>query len=186
MVDGHKGQCTRGRSDRLVVRGRSGHRPIGDRVARADRGDPIPRRQQPRDPDRVRSRRVIRRSRKPATLQIRRGGFRLETIFDWRGYFGPKSATIDGSNEMQPDGRGFVARLRGRAGYVIGRVLRRLTFGQPTLHRGPLAIRRQRAALTEYPVIAQSCPLLSDRNPVTDKNAMVFVHGTASCGLQET
>ena len=114
------------------------------------------------------------------------GDYRLETIFDWRGYFGPKSATIDGSNEMQPDGRGFVARLRGRAGYVIGRVLRRLTFGQPTLHRDPLAIRRQRAALTEYPVIAQSCPLLSDRNPVTDKNAMVFVHGTASCGLQET
>ena len=110
--------------------------------------------------------------------------YRLETIFDWRGYFGPQSATIDGSNEMQPDGPGFVTRLRGRAGYAVGRVLRRLTFGQPTLHKDPLAVRRERAASAEYPLIAQQCPILSDRNPVHDRHAMIFVHGTASCGLQ--
>ena len=85
---------------------------------------------------------------------------------------------------MQPDGPGFVSRLRGRASYVVGRVLRRLTFGQPTSHKDPLTVRRERAASAEYPLIAQWCPLLSDRKPVTDKRAMVFVHGTASCGLQ--
>jgi hypothetical protein len=112
------------------------------------------------------------------------GGYRLETIFDWRGHFGPQSATIDGANEMQPDGPGFVTRLRGRAGYAIGRVLRRLTFGQPTLHKDPLALRRERAASAEYPLIAQQCPALGDRNPVTDRHVMVFVHGIVSCGLQ--
>jgi pimeloyl-ACP methyl ester carboxylesterase len=115
--------------------------------------------------------------------------YRLETIFDWRAYFGLRSATIDGSTEMHPDGARFVTRarmprLRGRFGYAIGRVLRRLTFGQPTLHKDPLAVRRERAASTEYPQIARLCPLLSDRNHVEDSQAMVFVHGTASCGLQ--
>jgi hypothetical protein len=112
------------------------------------------------------------------------GDHRLETIFDWRGYFGPQSATIDGSNEMQPDGPGFVTRFRGRASHLVGRVLRRLTFGHPSLHKDPLAIRRERAASAEYPQIAHLCPVLSERNPVTDKHALVFVHGTASCGLQ--
>jgi hypothetical protein len=112
------------------------------------------------------------------------GDYRVETIFDWRGYFGLHSATIDGSTEMLQNGPGFFTRLRGRAGYAVGRVLRRLTFGQPTLHKDPLAVRRARAASAEYPLIAQRCPLLSDRNPVNDTHAMVFVHGTASCGLQ--
>jgi hypothetical protein len=66
--------------------------------------------------------------------------------YDWRGYFGLQSATIDGSNEMQPDGPGFITRLRGRAGYVVERVLRRLRFGQTTLNKDPLVVRRQRAA----------------------------------------
>lgn len=112
------------------------------------------------------------------------GDHRLETIFDWRGYFGPQSATIDGSNDMQSDGPGFVTRFRGRSSHLVGRVLRRLTFGHPTLHHDPLAIRRERAASAEYPQIAQWCPVLSERNPVADKHALVFVHGTASCGLQ--
>src|SRR6266850_4942868 len=61
----------------------------------------------------------------------------LQTILDWRGYFGARSAVIDGCAEMHSNRRGFVARLRGQSGYVVGRLLRRLTFGMPTLDRDP-------------------------------------------------
>jgi pimeloyl-ACP methyl ester carboxylesterase len=109
---------------------------------------------------------------------------RLETILDWRGYFGPRSAVIDGSNDMRSNGRGFVTRLRGRTGYLVGRVLRRLTFGHPTLERDPLALSRERGAARKHSVVARACPVLSERDQVVSPQAMVFVHGTASCGLQ--
>jgi len=89
---------------------------------------------------------------------------------------------------MHSNRRGFVARLRGQSGYVVGRLvgrlLRRLTFGMPTLDRDPLALHRERGASQRYSRVAQACPTLSEREVVVAREAMVFVHGTASCGLQ--
>ena len=50
---------------------------------------------------------------------------RLETILDWRGYFGRGSAVIDGWNTMRRRGKGFVASLRGTFGFLVASVLRR-------------------------------------------------------------
>ncbi|MBI3918497.1 MAG: hypothetical protein HY322_16000 [Betaproteobacteria bacterium] len=108
----------------------------------------------------------------------------LETVFDWRGYFGPNTAIIDGWHEMAGDRRGFIARLRGTTGFIIGRTLRRLTFDNPTLDRDPLFECRERGAARRYPDVASACPVLSERNPVSAPHAMVFVHGATSCGLQ--
>ncbi|HSU30772.1 MAG TPA: hypothetical protein VLJ11_06020 [Bryobacteraceae bacterium] len=108
----------------------------------------------------------------------------LETILDWRGYFGTRSVVIDGYTEMHSNSRGFVARMRARSGYVVGRLLRRLTFGTPALDRDPLALHRERGAARRYAGVAQACPALSEREEVVSPEAMVFVHGTASCGVQ--
>jgi hypothetical protein len=48
------------------------------------------------------------------------GENRLETIFDWRGYFGLRSATIDGSNEMAAGWAG-IRHAPARAGGLRGR-----------------------------------------------------------------
>src|SRR5437660_694947 len=84
--------------------------------------------------------------------------------------------TADGLAEMHPNRRGFVARLRGQSGYVVGRLLRRLTFGTPTLDRDPLALHRERGASQRYSRVAQACPTLSEREVVVAREAMVFVH----------
>lgn len=121
-----------------------------------------------------------------ARLRYRYAGqdHKLETVLDWRAYLGVHSATVDGWSKMAGNGRGLVARTRCAGGYMVGRLLRRLTFGNPTLESDPLAIVRERRAADEYPHVASLYPALTDRESLTGPHAVVFVHGTVSCGLQ--
>jgi hypothetical protein len=108
----------------------------------------------------------------------------LETILDWRGYFGRNSAVVDGWTKMRSAGHGFVASIGGTVGFVVASVLRRLTLvPQPTPERDPTAQRRLIALSERYAHIANGCPDLSRINPVDHKCAIVFVHGMVSCGI---
>jgi hypothetical protein len=108
----------------------------------------------------------------------------LETILDWRGYFGTNSAVVDGWTKMRSAGHSFVASIRGAVGYVVGTVLRRLTRPQPTLERDPTAAGRLLKMSDRHPHIANGCPDLSRTSPVELDCALVFVHGMVSCGIQ--
>ena len=111
-------------------------------------------------------------------------GYTLETILDWRGYFGRESGVIDGWKTMRRSGKGFVASLKGTFGIVVGSVLRRLTRGEPTLKRDPTARARLIRMSERYPHVAADCPDLSTIAPSRHDRAAVFVHGTVSCGIQ--
>ncbi len=63
----------------------------------------------------------------------------LETILDWRGYFGRQSAVVDGWTKMRLQGHGYVASFFGTFGFVICHTVRRLTRPQPTIERDPTA-----------------------------------------------
>ncbi|PYV19610.1 MAG: hypothetical protein DMG07_01510 [Acidobacteria bacterium] len=109
---------------------------------------------------------------------------RLETILDWRGYFGRQSLIVDGWTTMRRRGHGFVASLRGTVGFVAASVLRRLTREPPTFDQDPTAKSRLVEMSERYPHIASSCPDLSTIRPVQHDSAIVFVHGTVSSGIQ--
>jgi hypothetical protein len=70
----------------------------------------------------------IRDENRVERLKFRYGSseHRLEIIFEARGYYGTESAVIDHWREMRRSGHGYVASMRGSAGFIVGRVLRRL------------------------------------------------------------
>jgi len=109
--------------------------------------------------------------------------YALETIFDWRGYFGRESAIVDGWRTMRSSGKGFVASLAGTFGYIAGDVLRRLARPAPTLERDPKAKTRLIQMTEKYRHVAEHCPDLSTSAPAAHDAAAVFVHGTVSCGI---
>ena len=109
---------------------------------------------------------------------------RLETILDWRGYFGTGSLIGDGWTTMRRRGHGFIASVEGTVGYVVASVLRRLTRDPIEQGRDPTARRRLIAMSERYPQVAEACPDLSSIEPVAHDCAIVFVHGTVSCGIQ--
>jgi hypothetical protein len=108
----------------------------------------------------------------------------LEVILDWRGYFGSKSVVIDGWTMMRRSGRGYAASFIGMSGFVVGTVLRRLTRPAATLDHDRTTRRRLIGMEQKYPHIASFCPDLSRIDQVRHDRAMVFVHGTVSCGIQ--
>lgn len=108
----------------------------------------------------------------------------LETIFDWRGYFGTASVVVDGWNSMWRAGNKLVVSVRAKFGFVVGKVLHRLSRPQPTLDHDPLFASRLASAIRAYPQVAEGVPDLGRIDHVTHDTAMVFVHGTVSCGIQ--
>ena len=108
----------------------------------------------------------------------------LETIFDWRGYFGTASVVVDGWNTMRRVGNKFVVSVRARFGFLIGKVLHRLASPQPTLDRDPLFAHRLASATSAHPQVAIGVPDLGHISSVKHDAAIVFVHGTVSCGIQ--
>ncbi len=106
----------------------------------------------------------------------------FETILDWRGYFGRNSGILDGWTMMRESGRGYAASFVGEVGFVVGTVLRRLTTPSVTLEEDPWA--RTRCVDTEqrYPLVAMECPDLAKIRPPRMDRALVWVHGTVSCG----
>ena len=107
----------------------------------------------------------------------------LETIFDWRGYFGNQTAVIDGWKLMRRSGHGFVASIRGTTGFVVGNVLRRLSDKQPELTSDPTMQARLSSMERRHPIVASRVPRLRTAPPMALPSATVFVHGTMSCGL---
>ncbi|MCC6990466.1 MAG: hypothetical protein IT181_15780 [Acidobacteria bacterium] len=109
---------------------------------------------------------------------------RLETVLEWRGYFGAQSGVIDHWTTMRQQGRGFVASLTGAAGFIVATVVRRLTRPQPAFDRDPTQQARLIAMMERYPNIDAQCPDLARMSPAAHPHAVVFVHGTVSCGVQ--
>lgn len=108
---------------------------------------------------------------------------RLETILDWRAYVGHDTAIVDGWTLMRQSGRGFTASLVGAAGFVVATTLRRITMDEPTLAADPRQGSRLAEMEANYPDLADACPRLDEVDAIDADVAMVFVHGTASCGI---
>jgi hypothetical protein len=109
----------------------------------------------------------------------------LETILDWRGYFGPDSAIIDGWKIMRRQGHSYAASLTGTFGFIVAHVVRRLTRPHPTLERDPTAAARLIQMSEAYSSKVHAFPdLARDSSPVERDHVVVFVHGTTSCGMQ--
>ena len=92
---------------------------------------------------------------------------------------------IDHWTTMRQQGGGFRASVAGIGGYVVARVLRRLTRQQPTLQRDPTFQHRLSQICGRHPAIAASCADLAQvRDVQSHDDAIVFVHGTVSSALQ--
>jgi pimeloyl-ACP methyl ester carboxylesterase len=109
---------------------------------------------------------------------------KLQTIFEWRGYFGEQSAVIDGWNSMRSRAKNFITTLRARGGYLVGFVLRRLSRPQKVLDRDPTFASRLSGMSSRFPEIARDIADLSAIATTQCDAAVVFVHGTVSCGIQ--
>jgi len=106
----------------------------------------------------------------------------FETILDWRGYFGRTSGILDGWTMMRESGRGYAASFVGEVGFVVGTVLRRLTTPPVSLEADPWAKTRCVDTEQRYPLVAMECPDLAKIRPPRMDRALVWVHGTVSCG----
>jgi hypothetical protein len=116
--------------------------------------------------------------------QIAFQGHKLETVFEWRGYFGQQSAVIDGWNAMRGHGKNFLTKMRTKAGFLVGFVLRRLSRPQKVLDRDPTYASRLNSMIARYPDVAKDIPDLTAIPVMHSDSALVFVHGTVSCGIQ--
>jgi hypothetical protein len=108
---------------------------------------------------------------------------RVEYVLDWRGYFGSQTGVVDGWLKMRRQGRGLVGTFKGVAGIVVGTVLRRATLPEWSPQSDPRMSTRLREMELRYGGIADACPSLDDIGLVDHEHAIVFVHGTASCGI---
>jgi pimeloyl-ACP methyl ester carboxylesterase len=120
-----------------------------------------------------------------ARLMHRHGSpdHQLETVLDWRAYVGHETGIVDGWTLMRQSGRGYTASLVGAAGFVVATALRRITTKEITLTADPRRGSRLAEMEAGYPYLADSCPRLDEIDAIDADVAMVFVHGTASCGI---
>ena len=109
---------------------------------------------------------------------------RVETVLEARAYYGTESAVIDYWRKMRRRGYGYRASLRGTPGFVIGRILRRLTTRKKQLHDLSFHSRLQKSE-TLWEEVARVCPNLKSLSTTeTHDDVIVFIHGTVSCCLQ--
>ncbi|WP_280153086.1 hypothetical protein [Piscinibacter sp. XHJ-5] len=111
-------------------------------------------------------------------------GHQLETLLEWRAFVGRRTGIVDGWTLMRQSGRGYTASLVGATGFVVARALRRITLPEPALTSDSRMQSRLAELEAAQPAIADTCPRLEEVEPPLDGDiAMVFVHGTASCGI---
>lgn len=109
----------------------------------------------------------------------------VEAVLDARTCRGSESLLVDHFRGMRRRGRSVVASIRGTADMLVGRVLYRITAVQPAplvdlTYPGRLAAMRR-----QWPDVAQWCPDIGSLSAVrSHETAMVFIHGTLSCGVQ--
>lgn len=108
-----------------------------------------------------------------------------ETILDWRTYAGAHCSVVDGWTRMRRRGAWLVATLVTRVPFIIGQVLRRrVEHKVDRLVSDPA----WKLRLTEQQVAFQATaytfpPLTQALPPQALESVIVFVHGTASCGI---
>ena len=107
----------------------------------------------------------------------------VETHFDWRAFVGRQTAVVDGRSTLHSKGRGFVATLRGAPGFMVGTVLKIVTRPEPMLEADPRWQSRLAELESRYRYLADACPNLREVERAVHDQAMVFVHGTLSCGM---
>jgi pimeloyl-ACP methyl ester carboxylesterase len=110
-------------------------------------------------------------------------GATVETLFEWRGYFGSGTAILDGLASMWQTGRSWVANLQASSGFLVGQALHRLRRRDLTLDTDPLAHRRLAAWRSRYPTTAARYPDLRDTAAGEREQCLVFVHGLVSCAI---
>jgi hypothetical protein len=108
----------------------------------------------------------------------------VETILDWRGYFGANSFVTDCWTPFEQEARRYFVQMRLTAGYIVGTVLRRITRKQNTLLADPTRTERLTLMSEVHSNIADKYRDLSQITPRQHDKVIVFVHGTLSCGLE--
>jgi pimeloyl-ACP methyl ester carboxylesterase len=76
-----------------------------------------------------------------------------------------------------------LATLRGAPGFLVGTVLKIVTRPEPTLEADPRWQSRLAELESRYRYLADACPNLCEVERAVHDQAMVFVHGTLSCGM---
>ncbi|PRZ08585.1 hypothetical protein BCE75_101295 [Isoptericola sp. CG 20/1183] len=101
----------------------------------------------------------------------------------WRTYVGTGTAVTDGDATVHPgDARVDVPlSVGGRAGYLVGRLLRRRSGSTFTGSRDPSRSARLARHRRALPHVAAATPELADAGP--HDRAVVVVHGTMSCAI---
>jgi pimeloyl-ACP methyl ester carboxylesterase len=134
---------------------------------------------EPSRDDERRAQRIVKRHATPQHTQ--------ETWLDWRGFVGERTGIVDGWSRLDRRGTGFVARLRSGAKLLIATVLRRASVLEWSV---PTTDRRQPTRLKEmedrFPYVADACvdlARLAGKPALRHERALVFVHGTMSCGI---
>ena len=109
-----------------------------------------------------------------------------ENILDWRTYAGNDCAVIDGWTRMRRHGEMLVASLRAQVPFLIGKLLRRRVEQKvERLTSDPSWRPRLAQQQHDYPNVAAQFPALNTDMipPHGVPSAIIFVHGTVSCGI---
>lgn len=109
-----------------------------------------------------------------------------ENILDWRSYAGNDCAVVDGWTRMRRHADKLVARLTTQVPFLIGKLLRRRVDQKiDRLTSDPTRVHRLLQQERDHPQVVARCPALDMAMlaPQAVPRAIVFVHGTASCGI---
>jgi len=119
------------------------------------------------------------------TARFRTSAHVVETILDARTCRGTDSELIDHFRAMRARGHGFFTSIRGTADMLVGRILNRVTTLEPAPPEDMTFQPRLRAMEREWRELSRACPDIGSLSYTHEHDtAMVFIHGTLSCGLQ--
>src|SRR6267142_4629908 len=121
-------------------------------------------------------------------MRFPKSPFRSEAVFfDARMYSGPHSSIRDSfakawlaTKQTMYKGRVYVGK---KLGYVSIKACWHMGAANAALPKAPSQIARLERLQRDYPQHAQRIPDLSQSTTVPQTPLVVFVHGTASCGL---
>lgn len=108
-----------------------------------------------------------------------------ETILEARTCQGTSSSLMEHFRGMRARGHGFVASVRGSADMLVGSVLRRISKREPAPLEDISFMPRLRGMQQQWHDVATRCLDIGTLSYVHQHDrAMVFIHGTLSCGIQ--
>jgi len=109
-------------------------------------------------------------------------GHEIETLFEWRGYFGGNSGAIDGLTRMVKSGTRYIAQLAGaQTGFIVGTIIRRVATSKVAMSGDKLFEHILHTNTEHFPQFHQQVPELTTAfGTFTGASAIVLVHGTVS------